>query len=44
MMEKFSEAIADVSKVNPKVSDFYKTISERAQKTRSLSAGPTKPN
>ena len=44
MMEKFSEAIADVSKVNPKVSDFYKMISERAQKTRSLSAGRTKPN
>lgn len=34
MMKKFSEAIADVSKVSPKVSDFYKSVSERAQKTR----------
>jgi TRAP-type transport system periplasmic protein len=34
MMKKFSEAIADVVKVNAKVSDFYKSVSERAQKTR----------
>ena len=34
MMTKFSEAIADVVKDNPKVRDFYKALSERAKKTR----------
>jgi TRAP-type C4-dicarboxylate transport system substrate-binding protein len=34
MMGKFSEAITDIVKVNPKVSDFYKALSERAEKTR----------
>lgn len=34
MMTKFSEAIADVSKANPKISEFYSSISARAQKTR----------
>jgi TRAP-type C4-dicarboxylate transport system substrate-binding protein len=34
MMTKFSEAIDDVVKVNPKVSDFYKALGDRAEKTR----------
>jgi TRAP-type C4-dicarboxylate transport system substrate-binding protein len=34
MRKRFSEAIADVSKVNAKVSDFYQQLSVRAQKTR----------
>jgi hypothetical protein len=34
LMKKFSEAIAEVSNVNPRVSDFYKRLSARAQATR----------
>jgi TRAP-type transport system periplasmic protein len=34
MMSKFSDAIADVVKGNPKVSAFYSALSERAQQTK----------
>jgi hypothetical protein len=34
MMKTFSTAVADVAKANPKVSEAFKIVSERAQRTR----------